>query len=166
MKLHLAITSILWSDFSNFLLSPSAFLFQDHTHHILGIHRSHRSSQCHDRTQSAWGYTVCSGTWTHSHHKCCWCTLEVEKNTLWLMDMELCWKSFCLFVFFNSSMFFWNCPTHCSQPWHSHQLHQDSLCLHRTSSVEAHTCGSRDTGKPRDCRSWILWRHYGKVTWW
>lgn len=70
------------------------------THHILGIHLSHRSSRCHGRTQSAWGYTVYSGTWTHSpHHKCCWCTLEVEKNKLRLMDTELCWECFC-FLFF------------------------------------------------------------------
>lgn len=61
---------------------------------------------------------------------------------------------------------FCNGPTHCSQPWQSHQLHQDSPCLHHTSSAEAHTCGSRDTGKPQDCRFWTLWQHYGKVTWW
>lgn len=63
-------------------------------------------------------------------------------------------------------MHFVTVHTHCSQPWHSHRLHQDSLCPRHTSSVEAHTCGSRGTGKPQGCRSWILWRHYGKVTWW
>lgn len=58
-------------------------LFQEtktHTHHILGTHQSHRSSQCHGHIQSALGCTVCSGTWTHSwHHTCCWCTLEAEQ---------------------------------------------------------------------------------------
>lgn len=48
---------------SNFPISCPQFLFQNtHTHHILGIHLSHQRSRCHDRTQSAWEYTVCSGT--------------------------------------------------------------------------------------------------------
>ena len=32
------------------------------THRILEIHLTRRSSRCHDRTQSAWGCTACSGT--------------------------------------------------------------------------------------------------------
>lgn len=75
------------------LISRSLFKNHTKTHHILGIHLNRRSSRCHGRTQSAWGYTVCSGTWTHSpNHKCCWCTLEMEKNTLRLMDIKLCWS--------------------------------------------------------------------------
>lgn len=51
-------------------------------HHTLEIHRTRRNSRCHGRTQSAWGCTVCSGTWTHSWHRmCCWCTLETHRAT-------------------------------------------------------------------------------------
>lgn len=50
-------------------------------HHIRGIRPTYRHNQSHDRTQSAWGCTACSGTWTRfQDHTCCWCTLEADGN--------------------------------------------------------------------------------------
>lgn len=49
------------------------------TYRTLKIHQIHRHSHCRGRTQSVWGYTVCSDTWTLLSYTCYW-TLKEKIN--------------------------------------------------------------------------------------
>ena len=73
------------------------------------------------------------------------------------------WLYSVLFAFLSNNVFSQSINqtvhTHCSQPWRSRPPRRDSPCPRHTSSAGGHTCESRDTGRPRGCTSWTLWRH-------